>query len=281
MRSIYLIKFIIILVLFFSINLEISARASKSWKEYADSTWIAHSGNDGDSFHVDVGRRHYIFRLYFIDTLESSLQIPDRVKEQATEFGISKQQAIQYGKKATKFTEKLLKNKSFTVYSKRLDARGASAKKRFYGMVNIEGEWLSELLVKNGLARIYGYDNVDLPDGTKNTTYRFRLKTAQREAKEKKLGIWGAQEPDAKQAQYLALTKAPEISEQTVALIKTVYVYSLKNASHYLGKLKPGTSVKVLRAQSSTMARIRFMGGSNKVYEAQCRITDLPLEPDP
>ena len=71
--------------------------------------------------------------------------------------------AIRLGKEAGKFTKKFLK-KGFNVHTKRVDARGRSDKPRYYAMVEVGDDFLSEALVKSGLARRHGYP-VDMPSG--------------------------------------------------------------------------------------------------------------------
>ena len=88
------------------------------WKVYKNSTLIKNDFNDGDSFHIRCNRYHYIFRLYYVDTPETSASYPKRVQDQADYFGITVKQALKIGEDATKFADKLLSRKSFTVYTK-------------------------------------------------------------------------------------------------------------------------------------------------------------------
>ena len=55
--------------------------------------YLIKRANDGDSFHVSVNGKEYIFRLYFVDTPEVDTEFPQRVKEQARYFGITPEQA--------------------------------------------------------------------------------------------------------------------------------------------------------------------------------------------
>ncbi len=56
------------------------------------------------------------------------------------------------------------------------------------------GDDLGELLVRNGLARIYGM-RTPLPDGRRSREYLARLHELENEAKAAKLGGWGMSQP--------------------------------------------------------------------------------------
>jgi endonuclease YncB( thermonuclease family) len=164
--------------------------AAGKWKVYEDATLIKNDFNDGDSFHVMCGKYHYIFRLYYVDTPETSASYPDRVQAQADYFDITFKEALKIGDDATRFTDKLLSRKSFTVYTKKEDARGNSKRKRYFAMIKIGDDWLSTLLVENGLARVYGM-RTDLPDNGKPIRkYSARLKARERTAKKEHKGAW-------------------------------------------------------------------------------------------
>jgi len=164
-------------------------RAKSQWTEYRNCRLIEHPFNDGDSFHVKAGnRRHYIFRLYFVDTPERDDSIAGRLEEQAAYFEIDKQDARRLALQAARFTRKFLAD-GFTVHSMREDARGRSDRKRYFGMVEVDGTWLSEALVREGLARIYGKPT-ELPDGLSARKYFANLKVAERAAQREEKGGW-------------------------------------------------------------------------------------------
>lgn len=58
---------------------------------FAGAPWVTLQGghflvkrpNDGDSFHISVAGKEYIFRLYFVDAPETTAEFRDRVEEQA------------------------------------------------------------------------------------------------------------------------------------------------------------------------------------------------------
>jgi endonuclease YncB( thermonuclease family) len=253
-------------------------RADK-WRTFEDCTLMPNESNDGDSFHVKVKRREYIFRLYFTDAPETDMSFPDRVAEQAGYWGISPKAAVRLGHQTATFTRKFLAD-GFTVYTKMDDARGRSDKERFYAIVMVGEKTLSEELVRNGLARVFGQDT-DLPDGTRSTTFWWRLKTAEREAKKNRVGAFA---PDIEAAASEGTTQAaqpplivPTLAERDLILTYTIPVFSLKEPFQQVGQLQRGAQVRVLGAISATMVRIRFPGSSGQLLEAQCRRVDLGL----
>jgi endonuclease YncB( thermonuclease family) len=249
------------------------------WRMYENCTLVPNESNDGDSFHVKVKRREYIFRLYFADCPETDNSVPDRVKEQAEYWGISEKAAIRLGKDAAKFTQKYLE-KGFTVWTRMHEAMGRSDKDRYYAVVLVGEENLAEVLVRNGFARIFGQDT-DLPDGTRSTTFWWRLKTAEREAKKNRLGAFA---PDVEMSADGTANRAmppamavPVLAERNVILAYTVPVFSLKEPFQQVGQLQPGAQVRVMGAISATMVRIRFANSSGQLLEAQCRRVDLGM----
>ncbi|HBA85959.1 MAG TPA: hypothetical protein DCZ95_17890 [Verrucomicrobia bacterium] len=261
----------IILLLLFS---TLGPAEAKSWRTYENCVLVPSDGNDGDSFHVRYNKRRYLFRLYFVDCPESENSLPERVAEQAAYFGIDDKSAVQVGKQAKKFTEKFLAD-GFTVYSKLADARGRSDKDRDYAVVVVGSQDLAVELVRNGLARIHGV-GIDLEDGTPEKTVWWRLKTAEREAQKAKAGAWGIGAAPSAPSGPVSLPTGP-IVEQDWVTPQIVTVFSLQEPGQTLGYLQKGTRVRVLKAEPLNRVRIRFAGSSNKVYEAQCKRSDLGL----
>ena len=165
------------------------AARKRGWRTHEKCSLLKNAANDGDSFHVQSGRWEYIFRLYFVDTPETAADYPDRVEAQAAYWGIGSEDALKLGKNASIYTAEWLRD-GFTVYTRLEDARGMSKQKRFFAMVRVGDKYLSEALVANGLARVYGW-RTDLPDGTKAYRYLRRLKRAEARAREAGLGGWG------------------------------------------------------------------------------------------
>ena len=245
----------------------------RQWRLYENCKLIPNESNDGDSFHVRYNKREYIFRLYFVDTPESESSLRERVAEQAAYWGIDERTSIQLGKEAAKFTAWFLAD-GFTVYSKLSDARGRSDKDRDYAVVMVGDKDLAVELVRNGYARVFG-EGVEYPDGTSEQTIWWRLNSAEREARKNKAGGWGKVAPAG--TKFDQLNPVPTIAEQTLVLPRTIAVFSLEDPGRQVGWLQSGAKINVLKAESPTMVRIRFAGSENKIYEAQCRRTDLGL----
>ncbi len=175
-----------IFILILMIPLLVSA---EKWEVLSKCKLITNSYNDGDSFHISYKGNEYIFRLYFVDTPETNLKYKNRVKEQAEYWKISTKATMKIGKKAKKFSADKLKGK-ITVFTKWDDAKGSSKIPRYFAFVKTtSGDDLAELLVSNGLARIYGM-RVNHPKGNKANVISKRLKKLERSAKSKKLGGW-------------------------------------------------------------------------------------------
>ena len=159
------------------------------WVTMENCTLVPNASNDGDSFHVRVKRKEYIFRLYFVDSPETDATLADRLDEQAKYFGITVAQALQVGEMAKTFTAEKLSH-PFTVYTCRQDALGRSKKERFYAIVRTGNQDLAEELVKNGLARIHGTSGKPIGLVTADGEWA-RLEQMQAGAKGEKVGGWG------------------------------------------------------------------------------------------
>ena len=159
----------------------------KGWEMLTDCKLLRKGANDGDSFHVMAKGKEYIFRLYYVDAAETSLAFPDRVADQARYFDLDEGDTLRLGEEAKKFTERVLSKGSFTVVTKWEDARGNSRLPRDYAFVVTDEGDLDELLMAEGLVRLYGM-RIDGPFGTKKYN---ELKDLERDAKKEKAGAWG------------------------------------------------------------------------------------------
>jgi len=163
--------------------------ASKDWIVLENCRLIVNPANDGDSFHASVGEKEYLFRLYLIDTPETDALTPARLVEQAKYFGITVPQAIEVGEAGRAFTREKL-SQPFTVFTRMSDAMGRSKLERFYAFVQTKDGDLGEQLVRNGLARIYGFKAV--PPGSSSSRAELqKLQQLEDEAKRRKVGAWG------------------------------------------------------------------------------------------
>ena len=150
---------------------------------------MPNAANDGDSFHVHANGEEYIFRLYYVDTPETDLSFKDRVQEQADYFGLSVEDTVRLGKKAAEFTDRQLRGHPFTIITRWQDAEGRSRLPRHYAFIIVNDKDLSEELVREGLARVFGVKVVK-PDGTTTRAEEEKLLALQREAKAAHRGAW-------------------------------------------------------------------------------------------
>src|SRR4029077_8292475 len=171
-------------------TVDVSARdQSKDWIVLRDCRLIPNPANDGDSFHVSAGVKEYLFRLYFVDAPETDEMTPRRLVDQAKYFAITVPQAIEVGQAAKAFTQQKL-SQPFTVFTHMSDAMGQSRLERFYAFVQTKDGDLGEQLVRNGLARVYGFKAT--PPGLKSSRIEFdKLQQYENEARQEKVGAWG------------------------------------------------------------------------------------------
>ena len=162
---------------------------SKQWIVLNNCRLIANPANDGDSFHVSAGEKEYIFRLYLVDAPETDEMTPGRLVAQAKYFAITVPQAIETGRAATEFTREKL-SEPFIVFTRLADALGRSRIERLYAFVQTREGDLGEQLVRNGLARNYGFKAP--PPGLKSSRLEIeKLQQFEDEAKREKIGGWG------------------------------------------------------------------------------------------
>ena len=181
---------LIAVVVLSSATVDVSARdQSKDWIVLKDCRLIPNPANDGDSFHVSAGAKEYLFRLYLVDAPETDARNPGRLIEQGKYFSITVPQAIEVGQAAKDFTQEKL-SQPFTVITHMSDAMGQSRLERFYAFVETKEGDLGEQLVRNGLARSYGFKTA--PPGLTNSRIETqKLQQFEDEAKREKIGAWG------------------------------------------------------------------------------------------
>jgi len=162
---------------------------SRQWIVLKDCRLIPNPANDGDSFHVSAGEKEYLFRLYFVDAPETDEMTPGRLVQQAKYFGITVPQAIEVGRRAKEFVDEKLAT-PFTIFTHMSDAMGQSRLERFYAFVQTKDGDLGEQLVRNGLARVYGFKAT--PPGLKSSRIELdKLQQYENEARQEKVGAWG------------------------------------------------------------------------------------------
>ena len=151
-------------------------------------------GNDGDSFRIQHGTQTEVYRLYFVDTCEKSDRFKRRLQHQAVYFGgLSDDKVIDLGEAARERTLDWLRNEPFEIYTRH---EPVMQSERMHAMIRFpqakEGEtWLSERLVRAGLARIYTR-GTELSDGTSRQAFEAHLRDLEAEAKAAKQGGWAA-----------------------------------------------------------------------------------------
>lgn len=162
---------------------------SRDWVVLENCRLIVNPANDGDSFHVSAGEKEYIFRLYMVNAPETDEMNPARLVEQAKYFGITVPQAIEVGQAAKEFTREKL-SEPFTAFTHMSDAMGRSRIERLYAFVQTREGDLGEQLVRNGLARVFGFKAA--PPGLKNSRIESeKLQQLENEARLEKIGGWG------------------------------------------------------------------------------------------
>ena len=77
----------------------------------------------------------------------------------------------------------------FTVWTRWASAGGRSKEPRYYGLVEVGGKGLAEILVSRGLARTKGV-RANLPSGEQSKVYEEKLQGLENDAKEKRVGVW-------------------------------------------------------------------------------------------
>jgi len=180
----------LIAVIVLSASVDLHARGqSKDWIVLKDCRLIPNPANDGDSFHVSAGSKEYLFRLYLVDAPETDEMTPRRLIEQAKYFSVTVPQAIEVGRAAKDFTQEKL-SQPFSVFTHMSDAMGQSRLERFYAFIETKDGDLGEQLVRNGLARNYGFKAVP-PGQTSSRIELEKLQQLENEARREKIGAWG------------------------------------------------------------------------------------------
>jgi endonuclease YncB( thermonuclease family) len=240
-----------------------------NWEVFERARLITHPHNDGDSFHAKLGKREAILRLYFVDAAETDDSIPERLREQADYWGVDTQRALEVAGEARAFTADFLRD-GFTVYTRWADARGRSAAPRYFAMIRAGDTYLSEALVRAGLARVYGHWAAP-PDGRTARAFHAALEAAEKAARRDRAGGWGGKRVSGRRH------AVPPIEKKVLVLPKKLGVYTDGKWPRFAGFLPPGTRVWVREAVSDDMARIAVEAGDGTYRTLQCRREALDL----
>jgi len=161
---------------------------SRPWVTLNNCEYIAANDNDGDSFSVRCGTNEFTLRLYYVDAPEATLTYPERVRQQSEHFGITLDETLKSGAKAKERVQELLR-RPFIVRTRWATAAGRARETRYYGLIEVGGKSLAEILVSEGLARARGVAP-NLPSGEKAKAYMQRLESFEREARQKRVDAW-------------------------------------------------------------------------------------------
>ena len=229
------------------------AAVTGKWEKFEDCV-LADGYMDGDSFHVRANNKDVIIRLYFVDTPESDKTHAERNEDQAAYFGINDSQVVPLGQKGKKFTQKTLSGRKFTVWTRWEDAMGSSQQQRFFGIVQIGKEDLADLLVANGLARVYGGSTV-MPNGTSIDSRFEQLRQLERRAKAKRLGGWAKKKNLAKEGDVIKAEDAEGMfdlgeDEATAPGATPAWVEDAEEVGVYSNQWQNVPTVAFLRAES-------------------------------
>lgn len=111
-------------------------------------------------------------------------------------------------------------------------------------------------------------------DGPSEMTMRFRLKSAENDARKNRRGAWALVGVRSK---FDQLNPVPPIAEHKRTIQRNTYMYATNNPAQAIGYLTPGRELTVLGAHDATMVKVRFVLSSGAVHEALCRRSDLGL----
>ncbi len=236
------------------IALQTSSWAVAPWVTLENCTLAANTYNDGDSFHVRHEGREYIFRLYFVDTPESDDGFLERVRDQATYFGVSVPTVVQVGSESSVFVQKQLADQTFTVITRWQGAQGRSKLPRFYAFIKVNGQDLDKMLVSQGLARVYGV-RATLPDGTPAETARAALLALEDTARHARLGAWTT----ARQLN-VAEARAEALRSETKVLMAphTISTYTPEMPRQRFGSIARDTHVHLLEEYPDGWVRVAY-----------------------
>lgn len=143
---------------------------------------------------MQCGREKFFARLYFVDCPETDVSFPERVREQYDYFGVTMDEATRAGARARDFVGSALSSRPFFIYTKKSFAQGRSKNTRYYSLVQVDGRYLHEILLNEGLARNKG-TAVALPTGEKSRAYVKGLQGLEDRARLERKGLWATHDP--------------------------------------------------------------------------------------
>jgi hypothetical protein len=230
---------------------------------------VENLSNDADSFVVECsesfrGEKQNRFRLYFVDAAETDANSEfklERLKEQADYWQSDDPDfALEMGLRAEQTAKRLLRG-GFSVYTQGETAPTLGTP-RYYAMIQIDGRWLDESLVEDGLARIYG-KGTDLPGGQSEQQHWNRLRQLERAAKSKRCNGWrGAVVEEEEKA------SGKTFEPYDTVTVRDTWIYSTKDGRK-VTVIPTGTAVSVVGESENARVLIRFKK-QGAVYEGLC-----------
>jgi len=164
----------------------------KKWMTL-ECLYVADKSNDGDSFLVQCGQQKFFVRLYFVDAPESDMSFPERVRQQYEYFGVTVDELTRAGTRARDYVQAVLQ-RPFAVHTKGAFAQGRSKSGRYYALVQVDGRYLHQVLLSEGLARNKG-SAVGLPSGEKARAHTRALQALEDQARMQRRGVWANHVP--------------------------------------------------------------------------------------
>jgi endonuclease YncB( thermonuclease family) len=171
-----------------------SAAEKKQWLKLEACRYLPDKGNDGDNFLVQCGQEKFNIRLYYVDAPEADVTFPERVREQYEYFGVTLDVLTRAGAQARDRVRSILAPRLFVVQTRKSFAQGRSKSTRYYGLVQVDGRYLHEILLGEGLARNKG-TMVALPTGEKARAHAIALQGVEDRARVERRGIWATHIP--------------------------------------------------------------------------------------
>ncbi|MCS7009210.1 MAG: thermonuclease family protein [Chthoniobacterales bacterium] len=171
----------------------VKGETNLKWEEWRGCVLVDSLGNDGDSFRIKGPKGEQVVRLYFVDCPEIGdyfEEAPQRIREQASYFGVKRAILFQFAEAAQKFTNQALSH-PFAVLTANEDARGITKDGRIFAFVRLwNGKDLGEEILKAGLGRAFGKSAA--PPGRSIRDLWAKYDSAEWQARHARTGIWAS-----------------------------------------------------------------------------------------
>ena len=162
---------------------------------YPKEKLVESKNNEADHLRVKTDDQHdeSVVTRYIVDDLAASHTHPQQAEAQSRYIQFSPDLVVKSGKEAAAYATGLLKDKTFTLLTRWEPVPDRS---RYYALIMVETDkgkvYLADLLMQKGYARLAGL-SCDLPGGVKGADdYGLYLHQLSKQAREAKLGAWGA-----------------------------------------------------------------------------------------